>query len=157
MLQWTAAEYFDRCRINGYVMHSRTLKQTYLIPWLIQSLKDTNQDHTWLIIFTGIALRSSGILFQFLCGVLEEPEAQLIHTLFSMFHCLIHELYPKNHHSSPEHAIYGTSCLLLAFMNVTYHLSNIRSINLILSLFPLILSLSSLLGLCIGHNGLSST
>ena len=59
------------------------------------------------------------------------PEAQLIHTL-SKFHCLIHELYPTNHHSSQEHATYGTSCLLLAFLNLTTcHLSNQMSINLI--------------------------
>ena len=65
--------------------------------------------------FTGIALGRSGRLFQFLWGVSEPPEAQLIHTL-SKFHCLIHELYPTNHHSSLEHATYGTSCLPLAFL-----------------------------------------
>ena len=58
--------------------------------------------------------------------------------------CLIHELYLTNHHSSQEHATYGTSCLLLAFLNLTTcHLSNLRSINLILSLYPLSCSLSS--------------
>ena len=31
----------------------------------------------------------------------------------------IHELYPTNHHSYQGHAIYGTSCLLLAFPNPT--------------------------------------
>ena len=54
-----------------------------------------------------------------------------IHTL-SKFHCLLHELYLTNHHSSQEHAICGTFCLLLAFLNpTTCHLSNLRSINLI--------------------------
>ena len=50
----------------------------------------------------------------------------------SKFLCLLHELYPINHHSSQEHAIYGTFCLLLAFLNLTScPLSNIRSITLI--------------------------
>ena len=50
-------------------------------------------------------------------------------------HCLIHELYLTNHHSFKEHAIYGTSTLLLAFLNpTTCHLSNLRSISLYL--FP---------------------
>ena len=81
--------------------------------------------------FTGIVLRRSGRLFLFLGGVSEPPEAQLIHTL-SMFHCLIHELCPTNHHSSLEHATYGTSCVPLAFLNLTTcHLSNPRSINFI--------------------------
>ena len=90
------------------------------------------------------------------------PEAQLIHAL-SKFHCLLHELYLTNHHSSQEHAIYGTSCLLLAFLSpTTCHLSNLRSINLILTLSPLRCSLFAffflpLLGHCIGHHGLSST
>ena len=36
------------------------------------------------------------------------------------------------YHSSLEHATYGTSCLPLAFLNLTTcHLSNLRSINLI--------------------------
>ena len=66
------------------------------------------------------------------------------HSNLSNFHCLLHELYPTNHHSSLEHAIYGTSCLLLAFLNpTTCHLSNLRSINLILSLSPLSCCLSS--------------
>ena len=57
--------------------------------------------------------------------------APLIHTL-SKFHCLIHELCPTNQHSSLERAIYGTSCLLLAFLNhKTYHRSNLRSLKLI--------------------------
>ena len=34
----------------------------------------------------------------------------------SKFHCPLHELYLTNHHSSQEHAIYGTSCLLLLFL-----------------------------------------
>ena len=77
------------------------------------------------------------------------PEAQLNHTL-SKFHCLLHELYLKNHHSSQKHAIYGTYCLLLAFLGpTTCHISNRRSINLILSLYPLSCSLSSFL-LCWG-------
>ena len=48
-------------------------------------------------------------------------------------------------HKSPlEHAAYGTSCLCLAFLNLRIcHLSNPRSINLILSLSPLSLSLPS--------------
>ena len=47
------------------------------------------------------------------------------------------------------HAIYGTSCLLLAFLSLTTcHLSNLRSINLIRSPSPLSLSLflSSIVG-----------
>ena len=64
-------------------------------------------------------------------GVSGPPEAQLIYTL-SKCHCLLHEPYLTNHHSSQEHAIYGTSCLLLAFLNLTTcHLSNKSSINLI--------------------------
>ena len=61
---------------------------------------------------TCIALGRAGVLFQFLWGVSEPPEAKLIHTLFK-FHCLIHELNPTNHHSSQEHAIYGTSGFFL--------------------------------------------
>ena len=92
--------------------------------------------------FTGIVLRRSGRLFQFLWGVSGPPEPQLIHTL-SKFHCPARELYPTNHHSSLEHATYGTSCLLLAFLNpTTCHISNLRSINLIWSLSLLSLSLS---------------
>ena len=53
-------------------------------------------------------------------------------------YAILHELFLTNHHSSLEHAIYGTSCLLLAFLSpTTCHLSNLRSINLILSLSPL--------------------
>ena len=56
----------------------------------------------------------------------------------------ISQLYLTNHHSSHKHAIYGTSCLLLAFLSpTTCHLLNLRSINLILSLYPLSCSLSS--------------
>ena len=66
------------------------------------------------------------------------------HSHPSKFHCLLHELYLTNHHSSQEHATYGTSCLLLAFLSpTTCHISNRRSINLILSLYPLSCSLSS--------------
>ena len=37
-----------------------------------------------------------------------------------------HELYLTNHHSSQEHAIHGTSCLLLAFLSpTTCHLPNL--------------------------------
>ena len=37
-----------------------------------------------------------------------------------------------NHYSSLEHKIFGTTCLLLAFLHLTTcHLSNLRSINLI--------------------------
>ena len=93
--------------------------------------------------FTGIAFRRSGILFLFLCGVSASPETQLIYIL-SKFHCLIYELYLTNHHSSQEHAIYGTFCIFLAFLNpTTCYLSNLRSINLIWSLSPLSCSLSS--------------
>ena len=136
----------------------------------IHELCPTNHhSSSWLQIFpsitdtfTGIALRRSGILFQFIWGVLGPPEAQLIHTL-SKFPRLFHELCPTNHHSSPEPGIYRTSCLLLAFLNLTTcHLSNLKSINLISSPFPLSLSLSSffllpLLGLCLGHHGFSPT
>ena len=63
---------------------------------------------------------------------------------FSKFLCLTHKIYPIDHHSSLEHAIYGTSCLLLAFLDLTTcHLSNLRSMKLISSLSPLSLSLSS--------------
>ena len=66
------------------------------------------------------------------------------HSHPSKFHCLLHDLYLTNHHSSQEHAIYGTSCLLLAFLSATTcHLSNLRSISLILSPYPLSCSLSS--------------
>ena len=45
----------------------------------------------------------------------------------SKFYCLIHELYPTNHHSSLEHAIYGMPCLLIAFLNLTTcHVSYLR-------------------------------
>ena len=48
-------------------------------------------------------------------------------------------------------ATYGTSCLPLAFLNLTTcHLSNPRSINLIWSLSPLSLSLLSFFFLCWG-------
>ena len=45
----------------------------------------------------------------------------------SKFRCLMHEPCPTNHHSSLEHATYGTSCLPLAFLNLTTcHLSHLR-------------------------------
>ena len=45
---------------------------------------------------------------------------------------------------SQEHAFDGTSCLLLAFLSpTTCHLSNLRLINLTLSIYPLSCSLSS--------------
>ena len=69
------------------------------------------------------------------------------HSHPSKFHCLLREIYLTNHHSSQEHAIYGTSCLPLAFMSpTTCHLYYLRSINLILSLCPLSCSLSSYVG-----------
>ena len=93
--------------------------------------------------FTGIAFMSSGVLFLFLWGVSEPSETWLIHTV-SKLHCLIHELYPTNHHLFLEHAIYETSCLLLPFPNRTIcHLSILRSISLIWHLSPLSLALSS--------------
>ena len=58
-------------------------------------------------------------------------------------------LHPTNHHSSLEHAIYGTSCLLHAFLHpTTCHLSNLRSVNLVWSPSPLSHSLfpSSIVG-----------
>ena len=56
-----------------------------------------------------------------------------------LINCLLHKLYPTNHHSSQEGAIYGMSCLLIAFLNpATCHLSNPKSINLILSLSLLV-------------------
>ena len=71
----------------------------------------------------------------------ETPEARATHTL-SKFHCPIYQLYPINHHSSRERAIYGTSCLLLAFPNpTTCPLSNLGSSNLILTL-PLFSNMS---------------
>ena len=98
--------------------------------------------------FMDIALRRSEMPFLFLLDVSEPPEAQLIHTL-SKFHYLTLELYPTDRHSSLECAIDGRSCLLFAFLNPkTCHLSNLRSINLISSLFPVSLSLflSSIVG-----------
>ena len=93
--------------------------------------------------FHRYTLRRSGILFLFLLSVSGPPEAQLTHTR-SKLPCLIHEqLYPTNHHSSLEHAIYGKSCLLPFLNPKTYDLSNLRSINLILSLSPLNLPLHS--------------
>ena len=56
-----------------------------------------------------IALRKSERLYTIPQVVPEQPEAHPIHTL-SKFHYLIHELYPSNHHSSQEVAIYGMSC-----------------------------------------------
>ena len=51
------------------------------------------------------------------------------HSHFYQFHHLLHELYLTNHHSSQEHAIYGTSCLLLPFLNLTTcHHSSLSSI-----------------------------
>ena len=62
---------------------------------------------------------------------------------------LIHRFYLTNHHSSLEHAIYATSCLLLAFLNLTAcHHSNLRSISLIWSLSPLSHLLSSFFLFC---------
>ena len=79
---------------------------------------------------TCMSLRRSGILFPVLSGVSGPPAAQLIHTL-SKFHCLLHKLYLTNHHSSIEHAIYGTSGLLAFLSRTTCYLSNLRSIYLI--------------------------
>ena len=85
---------------------------------------------------------------------------QIIRTV-SKFHSLIYQLYPTNHRSSLEYAIYVTSCLLPAFLSpTTCHLSNLRSINLIWSLSLLLafhFLLPSFVRLCIGHHGLSST
>ena len=76
-----------------------------------------------------VALCESRYAWKQLRGVSGPPEAQLVHTL-SKFYCLLHEFYLINHHSPQEHAIYGTSCLLLAFLNLTTcHLSNLRSIS----------------------------
>ena len=71
------------------------------------------------------------------------------------FHDLIHEIYPANHQSPQEHAIYGMSCLF-PFPNPTISpLSNLRSINSNLSpSWPFIFFFYPLLGLCIGHRGL---
>ena len=105
--------------------------------------KDNESRKIWYWYFHSTALRKLGMLCLFLWDLSEQPEAQLIRTL-SNFHCLLHEVYPTNHRSSQEHAIYGTSCLLLAFLNLTTcHPSNLRSINLIWSPSPLSLSLSS--------------
>ena len=41
------------------------------------------------------------------------------HSPLSKFHCLIHKLYPTNHHSSQELAIHETSCHFLPFQNPT--------------------------------------
>ena len=77
--------------------------------------------------FTGTALRRSERLFLLRLGVSGPLEAQLIHTFSNKFRCLSQELYLANYHSSVEHAIYGMSCLLLAFLNpATCHLSNLR-------------------------------
>ena len=78
------------------------------------------------------------------CSSEAGQEHQMLDLLtLSNFHDLIHKCYPTIHHSSLEHAIYGTSCLLLAFLNpTTCHLSNLRSINLILCPSPLSLSLA---------------
>ena len=113
----------------------------------IRSINNRNLIKSSNLFLRGLAIRRSGILFLFLGGVSETPDARLNHTL-SKFHYPIHELHPTNHHSSQERAIYGTSCLLLAFPNpTTRHLSNLRSINLILSSSPLNLALlSSLVG-----------
>ena len=68
------------------------------------------------------------------------------------------KFYLTNHHSSQVHAIHGMSCLLLTFLSpTTCPLSNLRSIYLILSLLLAVCFLLPLLGLCIGHHGLSST
>ena len=70
------------------------------------------------------------------------PEAQRIHTI-SKFHFLLHELYPTNHHSSQEHAVLWNVLPPCFPEYYNCHLSNLRSINVIRSLSPLIPSLSS--------------
>ena len=71
-------------------------------------------------------IEGSAFLLYIYIFIYVPPEAQLIHTL-SKFHCLIHKLYLTNHHSSQEHATYGTSCLYLAFLSpTTCHRSNLR-------------------------------
>ena len=67
--------------------------------------------------FMDIALRRSGVKFLLLCGISGPLDALPTHTI-SKFHYLIPELYPTNHHSSQEYAIYGTSCLFVAFLNL---------------------------------------
>ena len=78
----------------------------------------THRISSKIITFAAIALKQC---FTFWASVIHSTSqflsfckylAQLIHTL-SKFHCLLYELYPTNHHSSQEHAIYGTSCLRL--------------------------------------------
>ena len=65
----------------------------------------------------------------------------------SKFHRLIHKIYPTNHHSSQEHAFYGTYCYLLpSLSSKTFPFSNLRSINLIRPPSPLSLLLSSIVG-----------
>ena len=54
------------------------------------------------------------------------------HQLRQRCHCTVKKISVILSQSSQEHAIYGTSRLLLAFIDLTNcHLSNLRSINLI--------------------------
>ena len=95
-------------------------------------------------ISTGVAPRKLVIIFLMSLSFTSIRSTVRLTDPLSKFQYLIHELYPTNHHSFLEHEIYGASCLLLAFLDLTTcHLSNLRYINLILSPSPLSLSLSS--------------
>ena len=86
------------------------------------------------------AILQDFVLYRFIKEVVEGISAVLLH-------CILHELYLTNHKSSLEHAICKTSCLLLAFLSPkTCHLSSLRSLKLILYLYPLSCSLSSYVG-----------
>ena len=64
--------------------------------------------------------------FSSVCRIILTLATSLRKPFLYRSHCLIHELYLTNHHSSQEHATYGTSCLLLAFLSpTTCHLSNL--------------------------------
>ena len=90
------------------------------------SLGEAQNSCLWFLLRSKSSMQRSIPIVQYRISIVSigPPEAQLIHT---KFHCLIHELYLTNHHSSQAHATYGTSCLLLAFLSpTTCHLSNVR-------------------------------
>ena len=93
----------------------------------------------------------SRILFLILRDMFDPPEALLSHTLSKSCY-LIHELFSTNHHRSFQELVnFGTPCHPFSSLNTTnYIVSNLTSINLILSPYLLNFPFFLFRGIAIG-------